>query len=191
MRRLLFMVAALAACMALVAPGALAKSRPFRHIDHFVVIYLENHSFDNLYGTFPGANGLTAPIRRTPSRSICPATSSSASSRTIRISPRRRCLRTPAARRTATRSTATSANAPFGSTATSRLDQKTGDLVHRFYQEQFQIDGGKMDKFVAWSDAERPGDGLLRHRQAAAGRVRQAVHAGRQLLPRRRSAARS
>ena len=47
------MVAALAACMALVAPGALAKSRPFRHINHFVVIYLENHSFDNLYGTFP------------------------------------------------------------------------------------------------------------------------------------------
>jgi len=24
---------------------------------------------------------------------------------------------------------------------------------HRYYQEQYQIDGGKMDKFVAWSDA--------------------------------------
>ena len=32
-------------------------------------------------------------------------------------------------------------------------DQKTGDLVHRFYQEQMQIDGGKMDKFAAISDA--------------------------------------
>jgi hypothetical protein len=31
-------------------------------------------------------------------------------------------------------------------------DQKSGDLVHRFYQQQYQIDGGKMDKFVAWSD---------------------------------------
>jgi len=31
--------------------------------------------------------------------------------------------------------------------------QKTGDLVHRYYQEIYQIDGGKMDKFVAWSDA--------------------------------------
>ena len=30
---------------------------------------------------------------------------------------------------------------------------KTGDLVHRFYQEQIQIDGGKMDKFAAISDA--------------------------------------
>src|SRR5580765_5816114 len=28
-------------------------------IKHVVVIYLENHSFDNLYGQFPGANGLS------------------------------------------------------------------------------------------------------------------------------------
>jgi phospholipase C len=29
-----------------------------RRIQQVVVIYLENHSFDNLYGEFPGANGL-------------------------------------------------------------------------------------------------------------------------------------
>ena len=27
-------------------------------IEHIVVIYAENHSFDNLYGLFPGANGI-------------------------------------------------------------------------------------------------------------------------------------
>src|SRR4029077_19444674 len=27
-------------------------------LQHVVVIYLENHSFDNLYGEFPGADGL-------------------------------------------------------------------------------------------------------------------------------------
>ena len=27
-------------------------------IQHVVVIYMENHSFDNLYGSFPGADGL-------------------------------------------------------------------------------------------------------------------------------------
>ena len=27
-------------------------------IDHIVVIYAENRSFDNLYGLFPGANGI-------------------------------------------------------------------------------------------------------------------------------------
>ena len=27
-------------------------------IEHIVVIYAENHSFDNMYGMFPGANGV-------------------------------------------------------------------------------------------------------------------------------------
>jgi phospholipase C len=31
-------------------------------------------------------------------------------------------------------------------------DTVTGDIVHRYYTELLQIDGGKMDKFVAWSD---------------------------------------
>src|SRR5262245_32677841 len=35
-------------------PGAQA----LKQIDHFVVIYQENWSFDGLYGKFPGANGL-------------------------------------------------------------------------------------------------------------------------------------
>ena len=34
-------------------------------INHFVVLYLENHSFDNMYGLFPGANGIS---RATPAR---------------------------------------------------------------------------------------------------------------------------
>ena len=33
-------------------------------------------------------------------------------------------------------------------------NQLTVDLVHRYYQEQPQIDGGKMDKFVTVSDAK-------------------------------------
>src|SRR5207302_9004311 len=33
-------------------------------------------------------------------------------------------------------------------------DSATRDLVHRFYHEQQQIDGGKMDRFAAVSDAE-------------------------------------
>src|SRR5262245_33130034 len=35
-------------------PGTLALDQ----IDHFVIIYQENWSFDSLYGDFPGANGL-------------------------------------------------------------------------------------------------------------------------------------
>jgi phospholipase C len=29
-----------------------------KQVEHVVVIYLENHTFDNLYGLFPGASGL-------------------------------------------------------------------------------------------------------------------------------------
>lgn len=31
---------------------------PLQRIQNVVVIYAENHSFDNLYGLFPGANGI-------------------------------------------------------------------------------------------------------------------------------------
>src|SRR5262249_38189847 len=41
------------AAPALVDPGAHA----LQQIDHFVVIYQENWSFDGLYSKFPGANG--------------------------------------------------------------------------------------------------------------------------------------
>ena len=49
--------------LALIAsvPASLAQSAQpsgLHKIDHIVVIYLENHSFDNLFGLFPDANGL-------------------------------------------------------------------------------------------------------------------------------------
>ena len=42
----------------LIAVGGPAQAAPANPINHVVVIYLENHSFDNLYGLFPGANGI-------------------------------------------------------------------------------------------------------------------------------------
>ena len=45
------------------------------------------------------------------------------------------------------------ANQPFNIDDFVPANQKTRDLVHRSYEEQVQIDGGKMDKFVAVSDA--------------------------------------
>ena len=43
----------------------------------------------------------------------------------------------------------------------------TRDIVHRFYQEQYQIDGGKQDRYVTGSDAVGPDDGPLQHQGAA------------------------
>src|SRR3954453_15668639 len=54
-----------AAITALLAGCALAPGGPGDHfaeragaIKNVVVIYAENHSFDNMYGLFPGANGI-------------------------------------------------------------------------------------------------------------------------------------
>src|SRR5262249_16790309 len=44
-------------------------------------------------------------------------------------------------------------NKPYRADKYVTLDQVTGDAWHRYYQEQLQIDGGKMDAYVAWSDA--------------------------------------
>src|SRR5256714_9756570 len=35
-------------------------------IDHVVIIVKENHCFDNYFGTFPGANGMTMPRSSNP-----------------------------------------------------------------------------------------------------------------------------
>src|SRR5437868_12525741 len=55
MKRLFVLVAFafVAACGTLVR-----EETPLSRIDTIVVIYAENHSFDNLYGLFPGADGI-------------------------------------------------------------------------------------------------------------------------------------
>ena len=65
-RRRCILATAVAACLWLAgcatgpSSGDLAR---LQRINHVVVIYAENHSFDNLYGLFPGANGIA---RATP-----------------------------------------------------------------------------------------------------------------------------
>ena len=47
-------------CLALVVPGGHAVAQPvgLERIQHLIVIYQENWSFDSLYGKFPGADGI-------------------------------------------------------------------------------------------------------------------------------------
>ena len=40
-------------------PAAAISSDALSNIDHIVVVYQENWTFDGLYGSFPGANNLT------------------------------------------------------------------------------------------------------------------------------------
>src|SRR5258708_1124762 len=134
---------ALAALIA-AAPSLLAQTSGLQKINHIVVIYQENWSFDSLYGRFPGANGLDQAAATTPQvdkegkpYSVLPQPLNTT------FSPAVPDPRFPA-------------DLPVAAFDTQKYvgaNQLTGDAVHRYYQEQYQIDGGKMDKFVAWSDA--------------------------------------
>jgi phospholipase C len=107
-------------------------------INHIVVIYQENRSFDNLYGFFRGANGL-----RGETEDIRPQID-------LATGQPYTCLPQTDSHLVGT----CLPNKPFDITQYVPANQKTRDLVHRYYQEQVQIDGGKMDKFVTVSDAK-------------------------------------
>ncbi|MEP6619986.1 MAG: alkaline phosphatase family protein [bacterium] len=105
-------------------------------VNHVVVIYLENRGFDNTYGEFAGAEGLTAAANAP--KQISATGTAYATLPQVAGQPYPLTL----------------ANAPFDIAQYVPATGITRDLVHRYYQEQQQIDGGKMDKFVQVSDAQ-------------------------------------
>jgi phospholipase C len=115
---------------------ATSKDADFQKLGHIVVIYMENHSFDNLYGEFPGANGL-----------------SSAGNHAAQVD-RSGTAYTTLPRPPGHAFPANLPNKPFDIERYLPITANTPDLVHRFYQEQAQIDGGRMDRFAAISDAK-------------------------------------
>jgi phospholipase C len=122
--------------------AAEAPSRGLDQIQHIIVIYLENHGFDNLYGQFPGADGLPKH----------PALSTDLEGRAYpHLPPVMDTEHKPAI--VDTRFPADLPNRPFPIDRYVPPQQKIGDLVHRFYQNQAQIHGGLNDRFAAISDA--------------------------------------
>jgi phospholipase C len=105
-------------------------------LKHIVVIYLENHSFDNLYGEFAGANGL--------------ANAGGHATQLDLLGNPFATLPTPPGGAFPSNLP----NAPFSIEQYVPIGANPPDLVHRYYQEQMQIDGGKMDRFAAISDAK-------------------------------------
>jgi phospholipase C len=141
------LAAALLVTTALSPASAQQAPKPVPGLDkikHIVVIYLENRSFDNLYGSFPGANGLAnagdagkqVDKDGKPYDTLPPVMNTN-------LKPPKPDSRFPT----------DLPNAPFSADVYAGINQTTGDLVHRFYQEQLQINDGKMNKFIAWSDA--------------------------------------
>jgi phospholipase C len=139
MRRLRLLLPSLALVVAACASLALIPA-PLVRINHIIVIYQENWSFDGLYGKFPGANGLAKAgdtVKQTdkdgkPYATLPPS-----------VDNRKRPL-------TDLRIPANLPVAPFDLALYVKPEDTAGNPVHRFYQQQYQINRGKMDRFVAW-----------------------------------------
>src|ERR671938_733459 len=126
------------------AAAAQTPDAKLANIGHIVIIFEENRSFDNMFGLFPGANGLEA------ARDSAPQVDRDGRPYEFLPPVMNSNLNPPAID---TRFPAQLPNAPFPIDKYVPRNVATGDLVHRFYQEQAQINGGKMDKFAAVSNA--------------------------------------
>jgi phospholipase C len=160
-----------------------ADQKTLDKIKHIVVIYEENHSFDNLYGGWEGVNGLanadkahTTQVNEAGNAYTC------LKQNDVNLQDASRFPQT------CSDATPGTPGGPFTSAFTNQpftiddyikptdttcppstlvaFSQSNGwligtgsaggctrDIVHRFYHEQYQLDGGKQDRYVTGSDA--------------------------------------
>jgi phospholipase C len=177
-----------AAALALAAPAVAAAqgsghghgqhhSKALRGIKRVVVIYEENHSFDNLYGGWEGVNGLrrAAPAHTTQvNQAGTPYTCLLQDDVNLATPPLGPTCHDAT---TATPFDSHFANKPFriddfihpmdttcpppgDFSMANGFPKGTGlpggctrDLVHRYYQEQYQLNGGRQNRYTTGSDA--------------------------------------
>jgi phospholipase C len=165
---------------AVALPGAVQARDPGHGkragVGHIVVVYQENHSFDNLYGRWEGVRGLrradaahTRQVNQQGARYSCllqndvnlaspplPATCTDTTTPAAFSShfPNAPFLIDRYIPATATTCPAPGTSAPNGVPDGEGLPGGcTRDLVHRYYQEQYQLDDGRQDRYVTGSDA--------------------------------------
>jgi len=134
------------------------------NVKNVVVIYAENRSFDNLFGKFPGANGLNAVLDANgkPTSAYVPQKDRDGSTVLPTLPATWHGVTMPGVTPVVTEAqSAGLPNQPFAietaftasANATLTTSTVTRDLWHRFFENQMQINGGKNDGFAAWSDA--------------------------------------
>jgi phospholipase C len=149
-------------------------------ITNLVVIYEENHSFDNLFGGWEGVNGIGRAAasghvtQRAPDGTPLPCLPQNDVNLASPTPLPATCHGTAAgvpvdsafgnrpfvidnhvgpADKTCPAPGVFAAHGVLKDSAGALPGGCTEDLVHRFYQEQYQIHGGRMDRYAAGSDA--------------------------------------
>ncbi|MFO1196748.1 MAG: acid phosphatase [Burkholderiaceae bacterium] len=138
--RLIIPAAAMLAAACSQVPSAPATK--LQSIEHVVVIYAENRSFDHLFGLFPGAEGLAGV---SPDRAA-----------QVDHDGRRLATLPPVYEhgKPSTRFPSGMPNRPFRIDAPPigmALDRIAPSPIHNFYHNQEQINGGRNDMFAAMS----------------------------------------
>src|SRR5437764_13786231 len=136
--------------LAITGLAPTASAAGIESIQNIVVIYAENRSFDSLYGSFPGANGLSGvtPEEYTQRDRDGPVLKE--------LPPIWGGLTAKGAEPAVTPAqTEHLANAPFAIDDPKGfnlpLRVTTRCLWHRFYEHQMQIDGSKNDRFAVYA----------------------------------------
>jgi acid phosphatase len=170
-------ITAVTAGPAITSVMAKTDQKRLDRINHIVVIYEENHSFDNLYGGWEGVNGRTSAslantiqitengvpytcllqndvnLTSPPLAATCTDTTTGATfSSQFGNQPFDIGAYIPAGAQTCPQpgvffphgSTPNAGNLPGGCTE---------DIVHRFYQEQYQLNNGRQNRYTTGSDA--------------------------------------
>src|SRR4051812_20619121 len=141
---------AFAASLAISVPAVAQAQQGLDKLSHILVLYLENRSFNNLFGDFPYANGIkraglaaTQLDRNNNPYDKLPTAERpfdvAGNSPVIKEIPRLDGLD----------------NEPFripGVRPGVRLNTLTKDPIHRFYTNRTQINGGKNNLFAAYSN---------------------------------------
>ncbi len=137
----IFRITTLIAALTLLFP-ATGSTEPagLERLEHIVVIYLENRSFDSLFGLFPGANGI-ADINNT-----LPQVDQYG--RIYKSLPQ-----VMNGKIVDGRFPSDLPNKPFDIARHVKPGEKHPDLTHRFFINQMQIDGGRNDRFAQLSSA--------------------------------------
>jgi phospholipase C len=135
-------IALLSLGIVLSAGDTAAQPAGAEKIQHVIVIYQENWSFDGLYGKFPGAEGIANAGDRIKQ------TKNDGTSYTTLPQPLDTSKNPPVSD---PRFPANLPVAPYDTAPFAPPDQKIGDIVNRALQEERQINSGRMDGFVAWS----------------------------------------
>ena len=149
--------AAAASTLPSAPDAAVSDAQLRRHVQHIVVLYAENRSFNNLFADFPG---LAQPLSAVP---VEAARQRDRDGSVLATLPPVWGGMVPQAQVVEHRTYKMGQDAltglPNQPFALRTPDGEplphgviTRDLVHRFYENQLQINGGRNDGFVAWGD---------------------------------------